>query len=199
MRRPRSTSSPRQRKPAKKRPFWIELPILIVIAFGLTFLIQTFVAKVYYVPSGSMETTLHGATTGGDRILANKIVYDFRQPKQGDVVVFAGPETWAPEARIPGPSSWVGELMQSVGSVVGIAPPNEKDYVKRVIAVGGQTVMCCDAQGNVTVDGRRWSSPTSTNRSNSSPANWTAPPPRCPGGASPRRDIWVVFRPVGRG
>ena len=39
-------------KPAKKRPFWIELPILIVIAFGLTFLIQTFVAKVYYVPSG---------------------------------------------------------------------------------------------------------------------------------------------------
>ena len=44
--------------------------------------------------------------------------------------------------------------MQAVGSVVGIAPPNEKDYVKRVIAVGGQTVMCCDAQGAVTVDGR---------------------------------------------
>jgi signal peptidase I len=69
---------PSRRKPAKKRPFWIELPILIVIAFGLTFLIQTFVAKVYYVPSGSMETTLHGAPSGGDRILANKIVYDFR-------------------------------------------------------------------------------------------------------------------------
>jgi signal peptidase I len=38
--------------------------------------------------------------------------------------------------------------------VVGIAPPNEKDYVKRVIAVGGQTVMCCDAEGAVKVDGR---------------------------------------------
>src|SRR6187455_3642119 len=75
-----------QRKPAKKRPFWIELPILIVIAFGLTFLIQTFVAKVYYVPSGSMEQTLHGTASGGDRILANKIVYDFRDPQQGDVV-----------------------------------------------------------------------------------------------------------------
>jgi signal peptidase I len=149
----------RRRKVAKKRPFWIELPILIVIAFGLTFLIQTFIAKVYYVPSGSMEQTLHGVSSGGDRILANKVVYDFRDPQQGDVVVFAGPPTWAPEARIAGPSSWFGELMQSVGSVVGIAPPNEKDYVKRVIAVGGQTVMCCDAQGNVTVDGRSLNEP----------------------------------------
>ena len=76
-------SGRRRRRPAKKRPFWIELPILIVIAFGLTFLIQTFVAKVYYVPSGSMEQTLHGATSGGDRILANKIVYDFRDPAAG--------------------------------------------------------------------------------------------------------------------
>ena len=141
-------------QPAKKRPFWIELPILIVIAFGLTFLIQTFIAKVYYVPSGSMEQTLHGSTSGGDRILANKIVYDFRDPEQGDVVVFAGPATWAPEARIAGPTTWFGRPMQAVGSVVGIAPPNEKDYVKRVIAVGGQTVMCCDAEGAVTVDGR---------------------------------------------
>ncbi len=148
-----------QRKPAKKRPFWVELPILIVIAFGLTFLIQTFVAKVYYVPSGSMEQTLHGVSSGGDRILANKVVYDFRDPQQGDVVVFAGPATWAPETTIAGPSSWFGQALQSLGSVVGIAPPNEKDYVKRVIAVGGQTVQCCDAAGNVTVDGRSLDEP----------------------------------------
>jgi signal peptidase I len=151
--------STRQRKHAKKRPFWIELPILIVIAFGLTFLIQTFVAKVYYVPSGSMEQTLHGTASGGDRILANKVVYDFRDPRQGDVVVFAGPPSWAPETSIAGPSSWFGQAMQALGSVVGIAPPNEKDYVKRVIAVGGQTVMCCDAAGNVTVDGRSLDEP----------------------------------------
>jgi len=138
----------------KRRPFWIELPILILIAFGLTFLIQTFIAKVYYVPSGSMEQTLHGVASGGDRILANKLVYDFRDPAQGDVVVFAGPPSWVPEARIAQPTSWLGSALQSLGSVVGIAPPNEKDYVKRVIAVGGQTVQCCDAQGAVTVDGR---------------------------------------------
>lgn len=137
-----------------KRPFWVELPLLILIAFGLTFLIQTFIAKVYYVPSGSMEKTLHGAPTGGDRILANKVVYDFRDPRRGDVVVFSGPETWTPEASIPGPSNWVGKAAQALGSVIGIAPPNEKDFVKRVIAVGGETVACCDATGNVTINGQ---------------------------------------------
>src|SRR5664279_979026 len=151
---PSTAAIRKPRRQAKKRPFWIELPILIVIAFGLTFLIQTFIAKVYYVPSGSMEQTLHGVASGGDRILANKVVYDFRDPAQGDVVVFAGPPSWVPETRIAEPTSWIGSALQSLGSVVGIAPPNEKDYVKRVIAVGGQTVQCCDAQGAVTVDGR---------------------------------------------
>jgi len=145
--------SRRRRKPPTKRPWWIEVPLLLVTAFVLTFLIQTFLFKVYYVPSGSMEQTLHGVESGGDRILVNKVIHDFSDPNPGDVVVFKGPPSWAPEANIPGPSSWLGKLGQAVGSVVGIAPPNEKDYVKRVIAVGGQTVKCCDATGNVMVDG----------------------------------------------
>ncbi len=32
-----------------------------------------------------------------------------------------------------------------------MVPPDENDLVKRVIAVGGQTVRCCDANGNVQV------------------------------------------------
>ncbi len=149
----------KQRNSKAKRPFWVELPILIVVAFVLTFLIQTFVAKVYYVPSGSMEQTLHGVQSGGDRILALKVVYDFRDPAPGDVVVFKGPDTWAPEADIPGPTTWFGKLTSALGSVIGIAPPNEKDFVKRVIAVGGQTVACCDKQGNLTVDGKSLNEP----------------------------------------
>lgn len=135
------------------------MPVLIVVAFALTFLIQTFIAKVYYVPSGSMEQTLHGVESGGDRILANKVVYHFRDPQQGDVVVFKGPDTWAPEADLPGPTTWLGKALSSVGSVVGIAPPNEKDFVKRIIAVSGQTVACCDVKGNVTVDGKSLNEP----------------------------------------
>lgn len=147
------------RREKKRRPFWVELPVLLVVAFALTFLIQTFLVKVYYVPSGSMETTLHGASSGGDRILANKVLYDFRDPKPGEVVVFAGPPTWTPETRIAEPTNWFQSFVQSAGSVVGIAPPNEKDFVKRVIAVGGQTVQCCDAQGNVMVDGKPLNEP----------------------------------------
>jgi signal peptidase I len=137
----------------KPRPFWVELPILLVIAFVMTFLIQTFLFKVYYIPSGSMEKTLHGVSEGGDRVLVNKVVYDFTDADPGEVVVFSGPTTWAVEASIPGPSTWYGKFFQAVGSVVGIAPPNEKDFVKRVIATAGQTVQCCDAQGHVEVNG----------------------------------------------
>lgn len=144
----------RGRTARPKRPWWVELPILVVVAFALTFGIQTFVAKVYYVPSGSMEKTIHGALSGGDRILANKVVYDFRDPRPGDVVVFKGPDTWAPETGVSAPTSFFGKAMASIGSVVGLAPPDEKDFVKRVIAVGGQTVQCCDVKGNVMVDGR---------------------------------------------
>lgn len=147
------------RREKKRRPFWVELPVLLVIAFALTFLIQTFLVKVYYVPSGSMETTLHGASSGGDRILANKVLYDFRDPRPGEVVVFAGPPNWTPETRISEPTNWFQSFLRSAGSVVGIAPPNEKDFVKRVIATGGQTVRCCDAQGNVMVDDKSLDEP----------------------------------------
>jgi len=68
------------------------------------------------------------------------------------VVVFKGPPSWAPETALAGPRNWLATLGQAVGSVVGIAPPNEKDFFKRVIAVGRETVRCCDAGGNVIVD-----------------------------------------------
>lgn len=133
--------------------WWVELPILVVVAFVLTLVMQTFIGRVYYVPSGSMEPTLHGTTTGGDRILAYKLGYFFHDPAQGDVVVFRGPSTWVPEAAFSPHTSWLGKVGNVLGSVVGVAPPNEKDFVKRVIATGGQTVSCCDEAGRVEVDG----------------------------------------------
>ena len=67
----------------------------MVVALVLTFLIQTFLAKVYVIPSGSMETTLHGCTgCNNDRVLVDKVTYRFGEPTPGDVVVFRGPDSW---------------------------------------------------------------------------------------------------------
>lgn len=145
-----------QRKQKKQRSFWKELPILIVIALVLAFLIQQFLARVYMIPSGSMEQTLHGcAGCTPDRILVDKVTYDFGEPSPGDVVVFRGPDAWL-ENDAPAQSSGnaVARFLQSIGSAFGLAPPDERDFVKRVIATGGQTVECCDDRNRVTVDGQ---------------------------------------------
>jgi signal peptidase I len=135
--------------------FLRELPVLLVVAFGLALLIKTFLVQAFFIPSGSMERTLHGCTgCSGDRVLVNKLVYRFHDPRPGDVVVFRGPESWAPEAAFSQPSNIFERAFRAVGSAVGVAPAGEKDFVKRIIAVGGQTVQCCDTQGRVVVDGR---------------------------------------------
>lgn len=139
----------------RKGSFLRELPVLLVVAVVLALLINTFLVKAFFIPSGSMEQTLHGCPgCSGDRVLVNKVVYRFHDPRPGDIVVFAGPESWAPEAAIAKPTNPLQRLLQTIASTFGVATPGEKDFVKRVVAVGGQTVQCCDAENRVTVDGR---------------------------------------------
>jgi signal peptidase I len=143
-------------KPKKKTPFWLELIILVAIAFVLTFLIQTFIARVFSIPSESMEQTLNGCTgCTGDRILVDKLTYDFSDPSPGDVIVFKGPPGWAQNEYITqGSSNPVVQWFRELGSSVGIGAPPEYDLVKRVIAVGGETVYCCDANNHVVINGK---------------------------------------------
>ncbi len=137
-----------------KGSFWRELPILLLTALVLTFLIQTFLARVYVIPSASMERTLHGCSgCTNDRVLVDKISYRFGGPSPGDVVVFRGPESWGSEFTTPEPDNAALRWLQDVAALFGLAPPDERDFVKRVIAVGGQTVRCCDEQNRVVVDG----------------------------------------------
>ena len=102
----------------KKKSAFREYAEAILVALVLALLIRTFVVQAFKIPSGSMEPTLEI----GDHILVNKFLYGVKipftglsfwaweQPQRGDVVVFTYP----------------------------LEP--EKDFIKRVIAVGGDTV-----------------------------------------------------------
>jgi signal peptidase I len=146
----------KHRRPPRKQPLWRELVVLAGVAVLLTFFIQHFVGRVYSIPSGSMEKTLHGCTgCTGDRVFVDKLIYEFRDPSPGDVIVFQGPNTWTEhDAKVQKPDNPLVKGLQYVGSLIGIAPPDERDFVKRVIAVGGQTVECCDDKHRVIVNGK---------------------------------------------
>ncbi|MYW93260.1 signal peptidase I [Amycolatopsis rubida] len=177
------------RKGRRKRPFWQELPILIGIALVLTILIQQFVAKVFLIPSASMETTLHGCDgCFGDRVVVDRVTYDFTDPAPGDVIVFRGPQPWTANEIAPQePGNFFTKTLRGLGSLVGFAPPDERDFVKRVIAVGGQTVQCCDPQGRVLVDGKPLDEPY---------VHWLDQPPTVrqafPPVTVPKGSLWVM-------
>jgi signal peptidase I len=141
-----------RRGPRKRRsmPLWQELPLLLIVAFCLAVLIRTFLLQAFYIPSGSMENTL----LVGDRVLVNKVVYDMRDPVRGEVVVFQGTDAWAPE-NTPDPDiGFFAKLGRTVGDLVGISRPGEKDFIKRVIGLPGDRVSCCDVDGRVFVNGQ---------------------------------------------
>ncbi|MEZ5116262.1 MAG: signal peptidase I [Candidatus Nanopelagicales bacterium] len=130
-------------------PFWLELPLLLLVAFGLAFLVKAFLVQAFYIPSGSMEDTLQI----GDRVFVNKLVYRFRPIERGDIVVFNGVDSFTPEITVAEPSNPVSAVLQELGRAIGVAPPDERDFIKRVIGVAGDRVTCCDAEGRITVNG----------------------------------------------
>ncbi|PSK95630.1 signal peptidase I [Murinocardiopsis flavida] len=144
-------SAKRAAKGAQKSgSFWKELPILIVIALVLAFVIKTWVVQAFYIPSRSMENTL----LIGDRVLVNKLVYQVRDIKRGDVVVFNGNGSWDEEtAETPPSQNPIAKGYRWVERQLGVETQG-KDYIKRVIALPGDTVQCCDAENRVVVNGQ---------------------------------------------
>jgi signal peptidase I len=134
----------------KEMPLWQELPLLLVVAFCLAVLIRTFLVQAFYIPSGSMENTL----AIKDRVLVNKVVYDMRDPVRGEIVVFRGTDNWAPEPTgEPVSNAFGAKLGRTIGDLVGVSRPGERDFIKRVIGLPGDKVACCDEQGRITVNG----------------------------------------------
>jgi signal peptidase I len=108
-----------------------DVGLLAVVCALVLYLVNTFVAQPFSIPSGSMENTLRI----GDRVIVDKLAYRFSTPQRGDVVVFDGRGSFiTPDSADPEDSSG-------------------NDFVKRVIGVGGDTVTCCDSRGRLSVDG----------------------------------------------
>lgn len=141
-------------------PLWQELPLLLLIAFGLAVLIRSFLLQAFFIPSGSMENTL----MIGDRVLVNKVVYDIREPQRGEAIVFRGTDNWAPEAPVS-KTGFLGKVGGTLGSLIGVGQPSEKDFIKRIIGLPGDVVSCCDVQGRVTVNGQPLDEPYVTENS----------------------------------
>ncbi|HEY4023670.1 MAG TPA: signal peptidase I [Pseudonocardiaceae bacterium] len=158
---PRRTRSGRHRKNQRRIPRWVEYPALIILVGLITFSVQTFLFRVYVIPSESMEQTLYGcAGCTDDRVLVDRVVYDFGSPRPGDVVVFKGPPGWTDNEVSSGPPTTApGKVGDWLGQLIGLTPASEVDFVKRVIATGGQTVYCCDADNHVVVDGKPLAEP----------------------------------------
>jgi signal peptidase I len=144
-------------KKRRERSFWRELPVLVVIALAIALLIKTFVVQAFYIPSSSMENTLEI----GDKVLVNKLVYHLRPIEPGDIIVFNGAGSWEPEPTSGPPSSdpvvrlydaTLNPLFHAIAGLFGTAP-GQTDFIKRVIGVPGDHVACCNAAGDVTVNG----------------------------------------------
>ncbi|MDH6144707.1 MULTISPECIES: signal peptidase I [Kitasatospora] len=138
------------RKERKQRSFWKELPILVGIALVLALVIKTFFVQAFSIPSESMQNTLQV----GDRVLVDKLTPWFgAKPERGDVVVFHDPGGWLNEVPSTQSSNTVVRGIQDVLSFIGLMPSaNEKDLIKRVVAVGGDTVEC-EGNGPLKVNG----------------------------------------------
>jgi signal peptidase I len=125
------TTGRADKPPKPKKPAWrvaVEWVVLIAIALGIALVIKSFLFQAFYIPSESMKPTLNV----GDRVLVNKLSYDFHDVNRGDIVVFEAP----PRAQSGG----------------------IEDLVKRVIGRPGETVSA-DDNGTVLVDGRPLNEP----------------------------------------
>ncbi|ADX73480.1 signal peptidase I [Pseudarthrobacter phenanthrenivorans Sphe3] len=128
---------------------WLkEVATVVVIAVVLSFLIKTFLFRAFFIPSESMVRTLDV----DDRIFVNLLVPEPFSLSRGDVVVFRDTKGWLPPApeKTQGPFTWVQDGL----TFVGLLPDNsEQHLVKRVIGLPGDHVVCCDADGKLTVNG----------------------------------------------
>ena len=145
---------PAQRRPRRSRPrgvlvFVRDLLVILVVAVLISFLVKTFLIRSFYIPSESMRETLEV----NDRIIVNELVPNLVPIGRGDVVVFKDPGGWlTPQPQVQ--QNPVAAAFDWALSIVGLSAPDSNDHlIKRVIGLPGDHVTCCNALGQVSVNG----------------------------------------------
>jgi signal peptidase I len=112
-----------------------ETVVLVALAILLAVVFKTFLVAAFYIPSGSMESTLNVS----DRVLVEKVSYRFGDVQNGDVVVFVHDD---PGFEVSEPSNPIARFFSSLGQAIGLVPPSDRDFIKRVVGVPGDEITC---------------------------------------------------------
>ena len=121
----------------------------VVIALVLALIIRAFVVQAFKIPSSSMEDTL----LIGDHILVSKFAYGLQVPRPAMIKVFGLTIPFFETTLWP---VW-GEIKRGDVVVFRFPRDREKDYIKRVIALEGETIEIRDKE--IYINGRKWDDP----------------------------------------
>jgi signal peptidase I len=126
-----------------------ETVLVVGVALALSLLVKTFLVQAFYIPSVSMQHTLEV----GDRVVVSKLTPGPFELQRGDVIVFTDPGGWL--APTPPPQDGpVRSALRSALTFVGLLPEDSDNHlIKRLIGLPGDHVVCCDAQGRVSING----------------------------------------------
>jgi len=126
---------------------------VVAVALLLMVVVRTLLVQSFYIPSGSMQPTLEP----GDRILVSKLGGS-SSVHRGDVVVFDGTTTFGRPDGGSVPTGLIARTLGGVASALSVGG-NESDYVKRVVGMPGDRVVCCDQTGHLSINGRSVTEP----------------------------------------
>ena len=148
-----TTDSPTVSSSRRRRGLLVflrDVLVIVLIAAVVSFVVKTFVVRSFYIPSASMERTL----LVNDRILVDELTPRWSSYERGDVVVFKDPGGWLDALPQTPAGPPLTEAVDWVLNFVGISASDSQDHlVKRVIGLPGDHVVCCNALGQITVNG----------------------------------------------
>jgi signal peptidase I len=130
---------------------WRFALLALALAVVISGVIRSLWLDVYFIPSASMEPLFRE----GDRIVVSRTELQAEPIRRGDVVVFDGRGSFAPLNSGKGP---VLDFLAGAGHWLGLSG-SDSTYVKRVIGLPGDAVVCCDASGRLTVNGQPLAEP----------------------------------------